>query len=217
MMIATNGGCAERRITSGTRVSRSHGELRANLNPAIRRRVKERLYGHVVEAVGPNKYNVLFDHGKEAMCASRTLRTERATASIPITEAAATNSENTTEENTAEENTANESSSNNEAGIHADTGIHHDALQTDDRDALSEVLAAEEEEFAEEVRTHEGVAAEKEEPAAEGGAPDLENEGDRNGMNAAADQEEPPQTYHQKLSAARQQIKDLLGREVTIS
>ena len=54
-------GRADQRIRNGTRVSGSHGELRANPNPQIKRRVKQRLYGVVIEATDAKKYRVRFD------------------------------------------------------------------------------------------------------------------------------------------------------------
>ena len=88
----TNSGRAEKRITTGTRISGAHGRLIANPNPLIKRRVHERVYGRVVEAVGQAKYRVRFDDGSEKVCASRTLRTEREEASIPQSELAAASS-----------------------------------------------------------------------------------------------------------------------------
>jgi len=170
MATATSGRRAERRITPGTHVSGSHGELRSN--PDIRRRVKERMYGHVVEAVGSDKYKVLFDNGKELVCPSRRIQTERATASIPIIEAASANNGNTSNENTAEENIANKSSSNNETDINTETGIHHN----DDCDILRQVIAVEGKELAEEGGIHGAIAEEEGEPVAEGETADIENE-----------------------------------------
>ena len=82
----TNSGRAEKRITSGARVSGSHGQLRPNPNPAIRRRVKERLFGTVVSATECNKYIVKFDNGLEKTCTSGSLRLERSTTAVPVSE-----------------------------------------------------------------------------------------------------------------------------------
>ena len=80
----TNSNRAEKRITAGARVSGSHGQLQANPNAAIRRRVKERLYGTVVSATESNKYIVKFDNGLEKECTSRSLKLERATTALPV-------------------------------------------------------------------------------------------------------------------------------------
>ena len=86
MQGGTNSNRAEKRITSGARVSGSHGQLRQNPNPAIRRRVKERLYGTVVSATESNKYIVKFDNGLEKECTSRSLKLERSTTALPVSE-----------------------------------------------------------------------------------------------------------------------------------
>ena len=76
----------EKRITVGTRVSGSHGPLVPNSNPSIKRRVKQRIFGVVIESVDTNQYKVKFDNGLEKVCNSRSLRTERQIAGVPISE-----------------------------------------------------------------------------------------------------------------------------------
>ena len=82
----TNSGRAEKRITTGQRVSGAHGPLVPNPNPLIKRHVHERIYGRVIEAVGSAKYLIKFDDGVEKICTSRTLQTERNEISIPLVE-----------------------------------------------------------------------------------------------------------------------------------
>ena len=91
-MPSTNSNRCEKRITTGTRVSGSHGALVPNPNSSVKRRVKERIFGTVIEAIGTNKYKVLFDNGETKLCPSRTLRTERNNAGVPLSEAVSTNS-----------------------------------------------------------------------------------------------------------------------------
>ena len=82
----TNSGRAEKRITTGQRVSGAHGPLVPNPNPKIKRRVHQRIHGRVLEAIGSAKYRIQFDDGVEKICASRTLRTERNEIAIPLAE-----------------------------------------------------------------------------------------------------------------------------------
>ena len=86
MQGGTNSGRAEKRIIFGARVYGSHGQLVQNSNLAIRRRVKERLFGTVVSATECNKYIVKFDNGLEKECTSRSLRIERSTSAVPVSE-----------------------------------------------------------------------------------------------------------------------------------
>ena len=76
----------ERHLAVGTWVSGSHGNFIANPNTAIRRRVKQQIFGVVVSACGTNKYNVHFDNGLTLACASRTLRLKTASSSLPHSE-----------------------------------------------------------------------------------------------------------------------------------
>ena len=76
----------ERHLAVGAWVSGSHGNFIANPNPAIRRRVKQWIFGVVVSACSANKYNVHFDNGLILACASRTLRLEPASSSLPHSE-----------------------------------------------------------------------------------------------------------------------------------
>jgi len=48
----------ESHLAVGAQVSGSHGDFIANPNPAIRRRVKQQIFGVVVSTYGTNKYNV---------------------------------------------------------------------------------------------------------------------------------------------------------------
>ena len=100
MVQATNSNRAEKRIIVGARVSGKHGKLVANPNPLIRRRIKEKIWGKVIAAIGKNKYSVRFDDGTIKECSSKSLKTERADAGIPLNELAEDNN-NTTGETTS--------------------------------------------------------------------------------------------------------------------
>jgi hypothetical protein len=50
--------------------------------PAKRRR-RQRLFGHIIQAVGERRYLVRFNNGEEKECASNILKVESALASLP--------------------------------------------------------------------------------------------------------------------------------------
>ena len=52
-----------KRFQVGCRVSGSFGDYCPNPNPNIQRRVRARIFGNIVEAVGPLQYKVLWDDG----------------------------------------------------------------------------------------------------------------------------------------------------------
>ena len=76
----------EKRLSTGSRVSGAFGDFYANPDPNIRRRKRQRIFGVVQEACGPQKYKVLFDSGVVIECFSNTLRVETASTSIPLDE-----------------------------------------------------------------------------------------------------------------------------------
>jgi hypothetical protein len=61
-----------RSLATGVRVSGPFGELVANPN-GHKRRVRSRICGVVVGAVGENKYKVRFENDKEIDCVSSSL------------------------------------------------------------------------------------------------------------------------------------------------
>ena len=65
----------------GSRTSGSHGDLITNPDPTKSRRVRQRLFGKVIVAVGPGKWNVHFDNGAVKDCHANTLRIENSEAS----------------------------------------------------------------------------------------------------------------------------------------
>ena len=75
-----------KRITTGQRVSGCVGEKVANPDPRQKRKVRERVYGNVLEEAGPKKYRVQFDDGVQRDVSSKILRIERATAFLPAGE-----------------------------------------------------------------------------------------------------------------------------------
>ncbi len=64
----------EKWLRSGARVSGAFGDFYANPDPTIRRRKRQRIFGVVQEACGPQKYKVLFDSDVVIGCFSNTLR-----------------------------------------------------------------------------------------------------------------------------------------------
>lgn len=67
-------------------MSGSYGPLVPNSNPSIKRRVKQKLFGAVIESVDANKYKVKFNNGLEKVCNYHSLRTERDVVGIPMSE-----------------------------------------------------------------------------------------------------------------------------------
>jgi len=72
-----------KRLEVGCRVSGSYGEYRPNPNPNIKRRVRERIYGHIICAVDHKKYKVRWDDGREAEVFSNCLSKELPSAALP--------------------------------------------------------------------------------------------------------------------------------------
>ena len=61
-------------IIEGTQVSGSFGELMPNQKGPKLRRVKEKLFGTVLQSSGTNKYTVQFDNGMERECTSNVMK-----------------------------------------------------------------------------------------------------------------------------------------------
>ena len=81
-------------MVAGMRISGKHGPLVDNPlqveGAAKMRKVKQRLYGYVLESSGNNKYLVRFDNNLEKVCASGSLKIEAQSAAIPPNEVPAT-------------------------------------------------------------------------------------------------------------------------------
>jgi hypothetical protein len=71
---------ANKRLHVNQRVS---GTLRKYMEGPTKRRRHQRLFGHIVSAIGERKYLVRFDDGTEKECPSAVLRVERVAASLP--------------------------------------------------------------------------------------------------------------------------------------
>jgi len=72
-----------KRLKVGCHVSGAYGEYRPNPNPNIKRRVRERIYGHIICAVDHKKYKVRWDDGQEAEAFSNCLSKELPSAALP--------------------------------------------------------------------------------------------------------------------------------------
>jgi len=73
-----------KRFDVGCRVSGSFGDYCANPNPNIQRRVRARIFGNIIEAVGHLQYKVLWDDGvSREPHFSNSLRKESSVASFP--------------------------------------------------------------------------------------------------------------------------------------
>ena len=73
----------DKRFDVGCRVSGSFGEMGPNPNPNISRCVRQRIFGNIIEAVGPKQYKVLWDDGTTREHFSNSLKKERSFASLP--------------------------------------------------------------------------------------------------------------------------------------
>jgi hypothetical protein len=73
----------DKRFDVGCRVSGSFGEMAPNPNPNISRRVRQRIFGNIIEAVGPKQYKVLWDDGSTKEPFSNSLKEERSFALLP--------------------------------------------------------------------------------------------------------------------------------------
>ena len=71
---------SQKRLAPDQRVS---GALGAFIEGPHKRRRRERLFGHIIRAVGERRYLVRFDNGEERECASNVLKVESSLASIP--------------------------------------------------------------------------------------------------------------------------------------
>ncbi len=71
---------ANKRLHVNQRVSGALGEY---MEGPTKRHHHQRLYGHIVSAIGERKYLVRFDDGTEKECPSAVLRVERVAASLP--------------------------------------------------------------------------------------------------------------------------------------
>jgi len=71
---------AKKRLHVNQRVSGALGEY---MEGPTKRRRRQRLFGHIISAVGERKYLVRFDDGTEKECPSAVLRVEKVAASIP--------------------------------------------------------------------------------------------------------------------------------------
>ena len=65
------------------RVSGSFGEMGPNPNPNIPKRVRQHIFGNIIEAVGPKQYKVLWDDGTTREHFSSSLEKERSFALLP--------------------------------------------------------------------------------------------------------------------------------------
>jgi hypothetical protein len=74
-----NGRAPKRRMVN-QRVSGSFGEW---IEGPTKRQRRQRLYGHIVTAVGEKRYLVRFDDGQEKECSSKSLKVERMHEALP--------------------------------------------------------------------------------------------------------------------------------------
>jgi hypothetical protein len=72
---------SQKRLAPNQRVSGAVGDFIEG-GPTKRRR-RERLFGHIIAAVGEKRYLVRFDNGQEKECPSNILKVESSAASIP--------------------------------------------------------------------------------------------------------------------------------------
>ena len=180
-------------IIEGTRVSGSFGELIPNPKGPKLRRVREQLFGTVLQSIGTNKYTVRFDNGMERECTSNVIKI------VPKSAGRSPDDQEMSESSTSGE--ASESSGNSDSAR--------------DESSSQELICDREDQ----------VDTEEHMPTTDEGFDDTEmddgvdddgiNIGD---INVPADDirtdPDAPLTYHQKLQAARDKVKDLVGTVV---
>jgi hypothetical protein len=79
-MEAERRAASQKRLAPNQRVSGAVGEF---IEGPSKRRRRQRLFGHVIQAVGERRYLVRFDNGEEKECASNVLKVESALSSLP--------------------------------------------------------------------------------------------------------------------------------------
>ena len=77
---STRRATANKRLHANQRVSGAVGDY---MQGPTKRRRRQRLFGHIISAVGEKKYLVRFDDGSEKECSSALLRVEKIHASLP--------------------------------------------------------------------------------------------------------------------------------------
>jgi hypothetical protein len=77
---STRRATANKRLHVNQRVSGSVGEY---IEGPTKRRRRQRLYGHIISAIGERKYMVRFDDGSEKECSSALLRVEKMHTNVP--------------------------------------------------------------------------------------------------------------------------------------
>jgi hypothetical protein len=71
---------ANKRLHVNQRVSGAVGDY---IEGPTKRRRRQRLFGHIISAVGERKYLVRFDDGSEKECSSALLKVEKIHANVP--------------------------------------------------------------------------------------------------------------------------------------
>jgi hypothetical protein len=74
----------KKRLSAGACVSGAFADFYANPDPILGDGKRQRIFGVIQEACGPQKYNVLFDSGVIKECISNILCVEAALTSVPI-------------------------------------------------------------------------------------------------------------------------------------
>jgi len=182
----------QKRLCPNQHVSGSVGEF---IEGPSKRRRRQRWFGHIVRAVGENKYLVRSNNGEEKECSSNILKVEHIAASLPP-DVPVPIPENVREEVMLE-------------GAIAE--IEHDAEEGED---LPDIRPEEED-----VEQEEEMEEQNEEPCAEESnqneATQNDAEGRMSGELPTAEQSSV-KDYHSIKKAAKEKIAALVGHEVTV-
>jgi hypothetical protein len=182
----------QKRLCPNQRVSGAVGDF---IQGPSKRRRRQRLFGHVVRAVGEKRYLIRFDNGEEKELPSAVLKVESIAASIPP-DIPLPVAQNVREEALLENATAD---------------AEQDAVDTE------HMPDARPEEEEQEVDEEANGGQEDEVQPDSNGAQEIDNEGRMPGQLPTAAEQTSAKDYHSIKKAAKEKVAALLGREVTMS
>jgi hypothetical protein len=208
-----------KRLEVGCRVSGSFGEYRPNPNPNIKRRVRERIFGHIICAVDRKKYKVRWDDGRETEVFSNCLSKESLSAALPPDLPPSRQQDNPElppqgqAQADEEEEEIQEAQHDQEESEHLPGGVGEASGSSESEDeSIASGVSSDDIDQVEEERGEEGGNA-----AGSSRKKNNNNNDDPNGrMPGQLSSEAPPLDYHGKRNAAIAHIKTLIGKSFSV-